>query len=67
MLHLVLTNQLAATDFAPTIGCLLVKANGLGGLPCDEWRWIQRTQESVATHIGNVYDRRGEGCQIGAR
>ena len=67
MLHPVLTNQLAATDFAPTIGCLLGKANLLGDLPCDEWKWIQRTRESVAIHIGNVYDRRGEGCQNDAR
>lgn len=67
MLHLVLTNQLAATHFAPTIGCLLGKANGLGDLLCDECRWIQQTREGVAIHIGNIYDRRGEGCQKGAR
>ena len=56
---LVSTNQLTDTDFTLANGRLPGEARNIGHLPCDESKWIQWHQESVATRVGNAYSCHG--------
>ena len=64
--HLVLTNQLTATDFTPVIRHLPTEASSIGCLPRDESKWIHWHWESIATRVDNVYGRHGGSSQESA-
>ena len=64
--HLVLTNQLTATDFTPVNRHLPMEASSIGCLPRDESKWIHWHQESTATCVDNVYGRGGGSSQESA-
>ena len=64
--HLVLTNQLTATNFTPVYEHLPMEASSIGCLPRDESKWIQWHQESIATCVDNVYGRHGGSSQESA-
>lgn len=65
MPRLLSTNQLIATDFTPVNGCLPGEARSIGHLPRNKSRWIQWYQESIATHVDNVYGYCGGSSQKG--